>query len=107
MRTAAVVKQAMVDAGFEVVECRDKSDGEQLNWFNTLAQNFSIRNFPYTAWGRWTTGKMLRVLETLRLAPKGTTDINSMLMRTAESLIQGGKSGIFTATYLLVGRKPL
>lgn len=46
------------------------------------------------------------VAETLRVAPKGMSEIHDMLMATAYALIDGGELGIFTPMHLLVFEKP-
>ncbi|KDD74485.1 hypothetical protein H632_c1280p0, partial [Helicosporidium sp. ATCC 50920] len=48
----------------------------------------------------------VRVAETLRLAPQGTSEIHTMLMDTAFALIDGGEAGIFTPMHMLVFQKP-
>lgn len=108
IRTKDQMLKCVRDSGMELLDARDVDDGSSdFPWYNTLASTFSVRGFTYSAVGRWTTGQLVRVLEAIRLAPKGTYKINDMLNRTATALVNGGKMGCFTATYLVQARKPL
>lgn len=46
------------------------------------------------------------VTEFLRIAPKGTTNVHGMLMKTAKDLTAGGETGIYTPMYWMVCQKP-
>ena len=48
---------------------------------------------------------MVSLLETLRIAPKGTTHVSAMLNATALDLVEGGKQELFTPSYFFVARK--
>ena len=73
-----------------------------------MATTFTIgEGFLYSAVGRKVTSQLARVLEWLHIAPKGTTGVNEMLIKTAEALVKSGQLGIFNPCFLLVGRKPL
>ena len=50
---------------------------------------------------------VLKGLELMRLAPTGTSKVQTMLQQGAIGLAKGGELGIFTPMYLCVGRKPL
>lgn len=76
--------------------------------YNTLGTTFVIgEGFLYSAVGRRVTSKLAKLLEWMHIAPKGTTGVNEMLIKTAEALVASGKLGIFNPCFLLVGRKPL
>jgi sterol 24-C-methyltransferase len=48
---------------------------------------------------------LVRVLETLRLAPKGATEISTVLNIAADSLVAGGQAGIFTPMFFYLAKK--
>eukprot|EP00001_Collodictyon_triciliatum_P101796 17895_5 len=50
---------------------------------------------------------MVRILETLRLAPAGSSKVHDMLIVAADSLVEGGQLGIFTPCFFFLARKPL
>ncbi|EEQ32547.1 Delta(24)-sterol C-methyltransferase [Microsporum canis] len=59
-----------------------------------------------TRLGRGAMGNLLWSLEKLRLAPQGTAEVASELAAGADNLVKGGKLGLFTPMYLMVGKKP-
>jgi sterol 24-C-methyltransferase len=48
----------------------------------------------------------VRLLETLRIAPKGSTAVSDFLNAGANALVQGGKTGVFTPMFFFHVRKP-
>ena len=56
--------------------------------------------------GRSPAAQRAVVLETLRIAPKGTMSVSSFLKKGADGLVAGGKKGIYTVMYFTVARKP-
>ena len=53
------------------------------------------------------TTNLVRALELLRIAPKGSGKVQKFLEQGADGLVKGGQLGIFTPSLLLVGTKPL
>jgi sterol 24-C-methyltransferase len=51
------------------------------------------------------TDVAVRVLETVGIAPKGTTHVSQILCKAADALVDGGRRGIFTPMYTFVARK--
>jgi len=49
---------------------------------------------------------MVSWLEYLKIAPKGSSDTSKMLNATANALVLGGKTGIFSPSFFVVVRKP-
>jgi len=47
----------------------------------------------------------VRLLEFLRIAPKGSVEISSILNDTALDLVEGGIKDIFTPGYLFLAKK--
>ena len=52
------------------------------------------------------THNSLRVLETLRIAPKGSVRVSDMLNFCATAMAEAGRLGIFTPMYFIHARKP-
>jgi sterol 24-C-methyltransferase len=57
--------------------------------------------------GRFTMEMLLSALEMIRMAPSGTAETARELSAGADALVAGGKEGLFTPMYLMVGRKPM
>lgn len=109
LATTRDVDQSMIDAGFELVAARDlvaDSDPETPWWLPLQGEGVSVASFRSSRFGRWVTHRTVGVLETLRIAPKGTQFVHGFLNDAAEALIDGGRTGIFTPMYMVHGRKP-
>lgn len=109
---AAAVAQAMEKAGFEVLEHYDVSteaekSGNDVGWWTTLQGGCSLSQMKHTRCGRRLTQTMVDVLETVRIAPRGTSKTHQMLCLGADTLARGGELGIFTPMYFAIGRKPV
>ncbi len=65
-----------------------------------------MTSLPRTSVGRIVTTWALLILEPLRIVPKGTTDVHSILNVAADSLVAGGRLGIFTPMFYFKARKP-
>ncbi len=48
----------------------------------------------------------MQVLETLHLAPAGTSKVQTMLQKGGMGIAEGGETGVFTPMYLAVVQKP-
>eukprot|EP00002_Diphylleia_rotans_P028242 TRINITY_DN56_c0_g1_i1.p1 TRINITY_DN56_c0_g1~~TRINITY_DN56_c0_g1_i1.p1 ORF type:complete len:354 (+),score=67.37 TRINITY_DN56_c0_g1_i1:98-1159(+) len=106
--TGDVVTDALKTCGFEVVDVQDLALTGDIPWYQPLVGSWtSIEGFKSTYAGRYVTDKMVRVLETLRLAPAGSSKVHDMLIVAADSLVEGGKLGIFTPCFFFLARKPL
>ncbi len=102
------VLDALTKAGFEIVESRDlapESDPE-TPWYLPLSGRWSVTGFKHTQAGRWLTNKLVRVLETTKIAPKGSTAVSTFLNHGANALVLGGETGIFTPMFYFHVRKP-
>jgi len=100
--------EAMKKAGFEIVEVKDlayKAD-PSYPWFKPLAGSFSLSGWKHTKVGRYLTNRLVALLETCKIAPKGTTEVSNLLMATAIDLVNGGKMEIFTPMLFVLARKP-
>jgi len=106
------VLESLKKAGFEVIESFEMSKGtpgneNQIPWYMPLKGSWSVRGFRMTALGRKFTHVLVTVLETMRLAPKGSTKVSKLLNDTANDLVEGGELDIFTPSYFFLARKPL
>ncbi len=103
------VCDAMRTAGFDLLEARDlapESD-PRVPWYRALqGRDFSLASIPRTPLGRALTNLTLRVAEGLRLAPKGAREVSTFLNWGADTLVEGGLTGIFTPMFFCLARKP-
>lgn len=103
------VVDAMEKAGFEVLAHFDANAGQhnwnEIPWYDTLNGKMNLSGFRMTHIGRVCTHCMVWLLELLRIAPAGTTEVSALLNATAIDLVDGGKLGIFTPSYFFIGRK--
>jgi len=111
LATAEGVKKALVKAGFELVEAYDAErcvhEPGQIPWYEALGGAYTLKGFRRTKPGRAATQVLVTVLEALRIAPKGTTKVSSLLNATADDLWESGHLEIFTPSYYFLARKPL
>jgi len=66
----------------------------------------SLSGFRMTRPGRIVTHAFVTILETLGIAPRGTTKISGILNATAVDLVLGGQQEIFTPSFFFIARKP-
>jgi len=111
LATAEGVKKSLVKAGFELVEAFDAErcvhEPGQIPWYEALGGSYTLKGFRRTKPGRAVTQVLVTVLEALRIAPKGTCKVSSMLNATADDLWEAGHLEIFTPSYYFLARKPL
>jgi len=104
--TAAEIADAVASAGLELLQVEDRCDGSEVPWWEKLApagNPFALRRS--SGIGKHFTNVSVRVLEALRIAPRGTTTVARMLDQGGQALVEGGKAGIFTPSLLVVARK--
>ena len=98
------------DAGFEIVQAVDQQEllgNPEAPWFMALqGRDFTLASWARSPAGRKLTAGMTRLFETLRIAPRGTSETARMLNVAADALVEGGELGIFTPSYLVHARKP-
>ena len=103
------IDDALWTVGFEVLETRDLAiqTGPSIPWYEPLVgSGISVAAFRSSRVGRWATQNLLRTLETLRIAPKGSVRVSEMLNLCAEAMVEAGRLGIFTPMYFIHARKP-
>lgn len=103
------VLDALRGAGFDIVLHVDlaSSGSPETPWHLPLSKRWSMAQLQCTRVGRAITTRLLKLMELVRVAPVGTAAVNELLCTAADSLAQGGRTGIFTPLYFLHARKPL
>lgn len=106
-----VIVDALEKAGFELLENYDAAleapkNGNDVGWWTTLEGQLTLANLKHTKLGRFMTQTMVDVLETIKIAPKGTSATHKMLCIAADALALGGGWGIFTPMYYFNAQKP-
>ena len=97
-------------AGLEILAAHDRALASDPGtaWYNGLESGgFSIRGLARSTLGRQLTTAVLRMLEPLRIVPEGTCEVHHLLNMAADSLVAGGRLGIFSPNYFCKARKPL
>ena len=103
------VDEALRTVGFEVLETRNliNQPGPQIPWYEPLTgSGVSFASFRSSRFGRAMTTNTLRLLETLRIVPRGSVDVSQKLNTCAAAMAEAGRLGIFTPMYFLHARKP-
>lgn len=107
VRTTKQTLASLRAAGFEVLDAADLALTADVPWWDPVdPEAMRLANFRTTRLGRKTTHLLLRALEAVRVAPKGSLEVASMLERAADGLVAGGKEGLFTPLYFFLVRKP-
>mmetsp|Transcript_22426 Transcript_22426/g.21663 ORF Transcript_22426/g.21663 Transcript_22426/m.21663 type:complete len:406 (-) Transcript_22426:94-1311(-) len=101
--------RCMEASGFEMLDSYDAERGvhnaNEIPWYETLNGKMSLSGFRMTHIGRMCTHTMVFILETLRIAPSGSTQVSALLNATAIDLCDGGRMEIFTPSFFFIGRK--
>lgn len=103
------VDDAVRQAGFELLEARDLAAEAPpgIPWHQPLVgSGLSLASFRSSATGRRLTHSSLWLLERLRIVPRGTTRVSSLLNLAADTFAEAGRLGIFTPMYFVLARKP-
>ncbi|KAH9462497.1 hypothetical protein MJO28_002735 [Puccinia striiformis f. sp. tritici] len=115
MRTIAQARTALKTVGFEILREEDlAARDDQVPWYYPLRGNLrecqSVWDYAtvirMTWFGKIFTQSMVRVLEGVGLAPKGTYDIGEALKLAADALVAGAEAKVFTPMMLFVCKKP-
>ena len=100
---------ALRTAGFELLEARDRAPESDPGtpWYRALqGRDLTLSSIPRTPFGRALTNLTLRAGERLRLFPKGSRAVSTLLNAAADALVEGGRTGIFTPMFFFLARKP-
>ncbi|CAG8452512.1 10013_t:CDS:2 [Acaulospora morrowiae] len=111
-----VAEQSLRNVGFEVEVATDLAVNDDfVTWYYPLEGNFSDAQtfwdfftvFRMTSFGKFFTRAMVGCLEKVGVAPAGSLETQRVLETAGDCLVEGGRLGIFTPMFLLVGRKPV
>ena len=110
--TMGKVNRAVEMAGFQLIEGMDRAveeNGPTTPWYQPMeTRRRTLVNGLYRIpLGRKALIGASRLAEVLGAFPKGSVDVVSLLDRTANALVAGGRAGIFTPLYCFLARKPL
>ena len=100
---------ALQKAGFEVLATDDtaNSGDPETPWFLSLkGDRLSLTSARRTPAGRYLTNRVLALMEALRIAPKGSTEVSDTLNRAADTLVAAGELRIFTPDLFFLVRRP-
>ncbi len=102
-----VVTDALVQAGFELVESRDlaRECDPTTPWYQPLAARLALSGFHHSRVGRVVTNVAVRGLELARVAPRGAAAVSSFLNAAADAIVRGGETGTFTPMFYTLARK--
>ena len=99
---------ALRAAGFEVIESHNTADDcdSETPWYLPLVgETSSLLAVRRGRVGRFLARRLIRTVEALRIAPKGSAAVSQMLGAAAEALIEGGENRIFTPNYFFLARR--
>ena len=81
LSTTAHVLEVLKQVGFEILDARDLVDDGEVPWYQPLVGGWSLENIRSSKLGRVFTTVMVNILETVRLAPKGTVKTHDFLIK--------------------------
>ena len=103
------IDPALRAVGFELLEAHDLAErqGPGIPWYEPLVgSGLSLAGFRSSRTGRKVTYATLRVLEVLRVVPRGSPHVSRILDNGAAALAQAGQLEIFTPMYFVLARRP-
>lgn len=110
IRTVKKTLEVVKDVGFEILETEDRGETTAINdvpWYRIIDQGFiNMKNFKTSELGVKSTHVLVNVMETFRMAPKGTAKCHKTLRYALKGLKAGGREGIFTPALFVLARKP-
>lgn len=99
--TLPELKQSFIDAGFKIIAFQDDCK-EGLTWTIPLEKGLRASKIA-----RAFTNFAVRLLEALKIAPKGSTSVSSFLNLGADAFAEAGKRKIFSPNVFFLVQKPL
>ena len=104
---AEAVRKSLQDAGFNVVEVTDVAPTSEVTWYEPFEPKWTLQGFKTTPVGIKLTNMVVKAMELVKLAPKGSAEMHNNLSVGAITLYEAGRLGIFTPMLLCVAEKPL
>lgn len=101
---------AVRNAGFEILTAVDqqvRQGDPRTPWYMALeGRDLSLSSLARIPAGRRLTAAVTAALERVRIAPQGTAEAAALLNGAADALLEAGRLGIFTPSFLIHARKP-
>lgn len=97
------------EVGFELLDAHDLAERQRpgIPWYEPLVgSGLSLAGFRSSRTGRQVTYATLRVLEVLRVVPRGSPHVCRILNTGAAALAEAGRLEIFTPMYFVLARRP-
>lgn len=85
------IKQCLIDAGFRVLAFEDTCANEELSWTLPLEKGWRS-----SKGGRAVTHAFVSLLEFLKIAPEGSSQVSGFLNLAADAFVKASKQKIFT-----------
>ncbi|KAG9304961.1 hypothetical protein G9A89_003130 [Geosiphon pyriformis] len=113
--STSVAEKEFRSVGFEVQLAIDLAvNDDKSTWYHPLEGDYRkvqslwdcFTVFRMTRMGKYFTRAVVGCLEKLGIAPAGSIKTQKVLETAQDSIIQGGRLGLFTPMFLLVGKKP-
>lgn len=107
-RTVPVTTAKFQNAGFKVLSSEDVFTKEAQSdiAFSEVFESSAGQRFVGTKLGLWATWIFCFIGESLFILPRGTTQVQGMMMEAAESFKEAGRENILTPGQLFVVEKP-
>jgi len=105
-QTVALTDKAFKDAGFKILDSFDAFDVQGDTPFHEVFVSKQGGDFLATPLGRKITLAFVTIGEKLRLMPKGTIEVQQMLIGAADSFADAGKRKLLTPGYVYILEKP-
>lgn len=110
MITAEKVCQSMRTAGFELLETKDRamdSDPSRPWYWPLTGTGSSLRGLARSPVARFVIPRALGMAERLGIVPRETRKVSEVLNVGADATVEGGRTGILSALYFVLARKPM
>jgi sterol 24-C-methyltransferase len=104
--TVASTAKAFTDAGFKIIMSEDVFDTMGSIPFHSVFVDKTGGRFFGTKLGRAVTTTFLKIGEAIRLLPKGTVEVQNMLIGAADSFTEAGNRKLLTPGYVFLVEKP-
>jgi len=106
--TVEELEASLHDCGFRILRSGDRAPtaDPETPWYSPLETDKTLRGFLHGETGARITHRLVGLLELLHLSPPGTTGVHDLLRLGQISLVEGGRTGIFTPMYFFLAEKP-
>eukprot|EP00121_Abeoforma_whisleri_P001182 Awhi_evm1s1049 len=107
-RTVPITTKIIKEAGFNIISSENVFDTKAMSDYN-FDSNFDVAEggkFTGTKFGMLVTLAFCHIGETLRILPKGTIEVQKMLIGAGDSFKEGAKQRLITPGQLFILEKP-